>query len=87
MKFWRPPWIWQALPRLRDRFQKLGYGDEMLGTVLDWIQEAFSVVCGNNEHLIKKITVDIRSTYMQKERDAYIIYDMYEIVYLNSTCT
>lgn len=34
----------EALPRLRERFQKLGYGDEMLGTVLDWIQDLAPVV-------------------------------------------
>ncbi|CAJ1380979.1 unnamed protein product [Effrenium voratum] len=34
----------EALPRVRERFQKLGYGDEMLGTVLDWIQDLAPVV-------------------------------------------
>ncbi|CAK9001930.1 Hypothetical protein (Fragment) [Durusdinium trenchii] len=33
-----------ALPRLRERFQRLGYGDDMLGTVLDWIQDLAPVV-------------------------------------------
>ncbi|CAE7483801.1 unnamed protein product [Symbiodinium natans] len=34
----------EALPRLRERFTKLGHGDEMLGTVLDWIQDLAPVV-------------------------------------------
>eukprot|EP00439_Symbiodinium_sp_Y106_P033374 s3604_g4.t1 len=34
----------EALPKLRERFTKLGHGDEMLGTVLDWIQDLAPVV-------------------------------------------